>query len=66
MAMIYEVKRPTLDKLVMTLKAVLEPMTISEMRTVRTTVTVQALSGISNPGRTYVCQQSLTGSSGIV
>jgi hypothetical protein len=56
MQMMYEVRSPTLDRLRMTLKAVLEPMTMSEMRTVKTMVTVHALRGMSMPGRTCKSQ----------
>jgi hypothetical protein len=59
MQMMYEVRSPTLDRLRMTLKAVLEPMTMSEIRTVKTTVTVQALSGMSMPGRTCKSQSGI-------
>jgi len=52
-ARMYDDIRPTPDSEVMMLKAMVEPIMISERRVVKMRVTITALSGISQPGCTF-------------
>lgn len=52
-ARMYEDIRPTPDSEVIMAKAVVDPMMIRERRMVKTSVTITALSGISQPGCTF-------------
>lgn len=51
--MMYEDSRPTPESEVMMLKAIVDPIMMRARRAVKMRVTMTALSGISQPGRTF-------------
>ena len=59
MQMIYEKRRAALERLMMAFKATSEPKLRAEMRSDTTRTTIRELTGMSQPGRTYVQQISI-------